>query len=108
MILCGGWGTREKPADLKRSYAPHRLLDITVSGEGVDALAEVAKDPPRGVTVVAAEELQAQFQIDPTEVAVAVVIAEISARAPVTDLAVREPEMEGIIREIYEAKSVTT
>jgi ABC-2 type transport system ATP-binding protein len=95
-------------SDLKRSYAPHRLLDITVSGDGVEALADVAKDPPRGVTVVSAEELQAQFQVDPSVVAVAAVIAEISARAPVADLAVREPEMEGIIREIYEAKSVTT
>ena len=93
-------------ADLKRSYAPHRLLDITVSGEGIAALADVVKDPPRGVTVENAEELKALFHVDPSVVAVAAVIAEISARAPVADLAVREPEMEGIIREIYEAKSV--
>ena len=93
-------------ADLKRSYAPHRLLDITVSGEGIAALADVVEDPPRGVTVENAEELKALFHVDPSVVAVAAVIAEISARAPVADLAVREPEMEGIIREIYEAKSV--
>jgi ABC-type uncharacterized transport system ATPase subunit len=35
------------------------------------------------------------------------VIGEISARVPIVDIAVREPEMEGIIREIYEAREVT-
>ncbi len=94
-------------ADLKRRYAPHRLLDITVTGDGVDALRELAQAPPDGVTTSAAAELTASFQIDPAVVPVAAVIAEFSARAPVADLAVREPEMEGIIREIYEAREVT-
>jgi ABC-2 type transport system ATP-binding protein len=95
-------------ADLKRSYAPHRLLDITISGEGVAALQRIASNPPSGVTTVSSEELKASFHVDPAIVPVASVIADISARVPVADLAVREPEMEGIIREIYEAKSVTT
>ena len=94
-------------ADLKRRYAPHRLLDITVSGDGAMVLRELAQSPPHGVTTRSADELTASFQIDPAVLAVAAVIAEFSARAPIVDLAVREPEMEGIIREIYEAREIT-
>ena len=53
-----------------------------------------------GATILAA------FEVDPGVVPVARVIADFSARAPVVDLTVREPEMEGIIREIYEAREV--
>jgi ABC-2 type transport system ATP-binding protein len=94
-------------ADLKRRYAPHRLLDLTVSGEGVAALAELARNPPAGVALDAAEEFTASFRVDPEIVPVAQVIADFSARAPVADLTVRDPEMDGIIREIYEAREVT-
>ncbi len=54
-----------------------------------------------------AEELTASFQIDPAVVAVATVIADFSARAPIADLSVREPPLQGIIREIYEAREIT-
>jgi ABC-2 type transport system ATP-binding protein len=93
-------------ANLKQAYAPFRLLDITVAGDGAAALASVFLDLPEGVNVVNLEEFKATFQIDPLVVPVAAVIGEISARVPVIDLAVREPEMDGIIREIYEAKAV--
>lgn len=91
---------------LKQAYAPYRLLDITVAGDGARELAAFSTDLPDGVTTSALNELKATFQVDPAVVPVAAVIADISARAPVVDLAVREQEMEEIIREIYEAKSV--
>lgn len=59
------------------------------------------------MTVIKDEELTASFSIDPATTAVAAVIADLSARLPVIDITVREPEMDGIIREIYEAKVVT-
>jgi len=93
-------------ATLKQRYAPYRLLDITVSSDGAGALREITRNPPRGVTVASSDTLKALFHVDPTVAPVALAIAEISARAPVADLAVREPEMDGIIREIYEAKAV--
>ena len=94
-------------ADLKRRYAPHRLLDITVTVDGIEALCDIAQSPPPGVTTSSAGELTASFQIDPTVVPVAAVIAEFSARAPIADLAVREPPLQGIIREMYEAREMT-
>jgi len=91
---------------LKRAYAPFRLLDITVAGDGAAQLQEISQGLPGGVDIVKLEEFKATFRIDPDVVPVAAVIADFSARAPVIDLAVREQEMDGIIREIYEAKVV--
>jgi ABC-2 type transport system ATP-binding protein len=93
--------------ELRRRYAPYRLLEITVDGNGREALAEIARDTPAGTTVRAHTDLTATFEVDPEVTPVAAVIAEISARVPVVDLGVREPEMDGIIREIYEAREVT-
>ena len=93
--------------DLKRGYAPHRLLDVVVAGDAVERLAAVASDPPRGVTAIARDGMKASFEVDPATILVADVIAAISARVPVVDLGVREPPLEGIIREIYEAREVT-
>jgi ABC-2 type transport system ATP-binding protein len=93
-------------ADLKRRYAPTRLVDVTVSGDGIDALARAVRELPAGVDLIAHDTMTASFEVEPARVAVSEVIAGISARVPIADIAVREPEMEGIIREIYEAREV--
>jgi ABC-2 type transport system ATP-binding protein len=93
-------------ADLRRRYAPTRLVDVTVSGEGVAALARAVRDMPAGVDVVAHDGMTASFKVTPDRVGVSDVIGGIAARVPIADITVREPEMEGIIREIYEAREV--
>jgi ABC-2 type transport system ATP-binding protein len=93
-------------AELKARYAPHRLLDITVSNDGVAALRAFSLSPPPGVTVASNEQSHALFHVDPNRRSIASVIAELSDRVPVVDLSVREPEMDGIVREIYETKAV--
>jgi ABC-2 type transport system ATP-binding protein len=92
--------------NLKRRYAPYRLLEITVDAEGRDALGDIVREVPDGVSVRDHRELTATLEVDPAIVPVAKVIAELSARAPVSDLSVREQEMDSIIREIYEAREV--
>ena len=94
-------------ADLKHRYAPHRLLDVTVGGDATELLAEVSGSLPDGATTVSRDGMKATFLIDPEMIAVADVIADLSARVPVVDLGVREPPLEGIIREIYEAREIT-
>jgi ABC-2 type transport system ATP-binding protein len=93
-------------ADLKRRYAPTRIVDVTVSGEGIDALAGAIRQAPGGVAVVSHDGMTASFEVEPDRIPVSDVIAGIAARVPIADIAVREPEMEGIIREIYEAREV--
>jgi ABC-2 type transport system ATP-binding protein len=92
--------------DLKRRYAPNRLVDVTVSGDGVEALAAAIRETPPGVAVVTHNGMTASFEVEPARIAVSEVIAGIAAQVPIADIAVREPEMEGIIREIYEAREV--
>lgn len=94
-------------ANLKRRYAPTRLIDVTVSGDGAAALAGVLRRAPAGVSVVAHNGMKASFEVEPDRIAVSKAIADISAQVPIADLSVREPEMEGIIREIYEAREVS-
>ncbi|MGC4193140.1 MAG: ATP-binding cassette domain-containing protein [Thermomicrobiales bacterium] len=93
-------------AELKHRFAPTRLVDVTVSGEGVDALDRVLSDLPAGVDVVSHEGMRASFEVQPERIAVSDLIASIAARTPIADIAVREPAMEGIIRQIYEAREV--
>jgi ABC-2 type transport system ATP-binding protein len=94
-------------ADLKRRYAPHRLVDVTVPADGVEALRAVAGSPPAGVTLGSLDDFRATLVVDPDETPVPVLIADLSARMPLVDLTVREPDMDGIIREIYEAREIT-
>jgi ABC-2 type transport system ATP-binding protein len=96
-----------RSAELKRRYAPHRLLDVVVAGDATERLAAVADALPAGVTALSRDGMKASFEVDPDVLPVADVIAALSARVPVVDLGVREPPLEGIIREIYEAREVT-
>jgi ABC-2 type transport system ATP-binding protein len=93
-------------SDLRARYAPTRLVDVTVSGDGVSALSTVLRDLPPGVSVVQHEGMKASFEVQPERVAVSDLIGTIAARVPIADIAVREPAMEGIIRQIYEAREV--
>jgi ABC-2 type transport system ATP-binding protein len=92
--------------DLKRRYAPTRLIDVTVTGDGIAALAGAVRDLPHGVELTAHDGMEASFEVMPSQIAVSEVIAGIASRVPIADISVREPEMEGIIREIYEAREV--
>lgn len=93
-------------SDLRDRYAPTRLVDVTVSGDGVAALKDAIGDLDAWVTVVQHEGMRASFEVHPEQVAVSDVIAAIAARVPIADIAVREPAMEGIIRQIYEKREV--
>jgi ABC-2 type transport system ATP-binding protein len=93
-------------SDLRRRYAPNRIVDVTVNGDGIDRLDAAVRDVPAGVTLAAHNGMTASFEVVPERIAVSDVIAGISARVPIADISVREPEMEGIIREIYEAREV--
>ncbi len=90
-------------ADLRRRFAPHRLLDISVAAEDASRLDGLAAVLPDGVTLAEQRELGAVLTFDPRRLAPAAAIAAVAARVPIVDLTVREPELEGIIRQIYES-----
>ena len=92
---------------LKRHYAPHRMIDVVVDAEGVDQLESLAPTLPDHITLDSTDGMKATFQADPAGAPLPETIAWLSARLPIIDLGVREPALEGIIREIYETRSVT-
>jgi ABC-2 type transport system ATP-binding protein len=81
-------------ADLKRRYAPFRQLVITLAVEGADV------DLP-GAQRVRQEGPQAWLRFDPERVPVADLIVAATARYPVRDIAIEEPELETVVRQIF-------
>jgi ABC-2 type transport system ATP-binding protein len=88
-------------ADLRNRFAPHRLLEISVTPEGAGRLPHLDRDLPPGVALESISELGASLTIDPATIATADAIAAVAARIPLADLTVREPELETILRQIY-------
>src|SRR5438128_1217397 len=81
-------------ADLKRRYAPFRELVITLAVEG----AAVALP---GAERVRQEGPQAWLRFDPEQVRVADLIVAATERYPVRDIAIEEPELETVVRQIF-------
>ena len=90
--------------DLRRRFAPHRMLDITIEPGGELALAALIDDLPGGITLATTSEFGAAFHVDPAVIRPAQAIAEVANRVPLADLAVREPDLDGIIRQVYGAR----
>lgn len=94
-------------ADLKQRYAPHRLLDVVIDADGIDALNTFAPTLPAHISLATHDGIKATFLVDPAISPLPDVIALLAERLPIIDLGVREPPLEGIIREIYEHRVVT-
>lgn len=92
--------------NLKRRYAPHRMIDVVVHADGIDRLSGLTDSLPDHLELTHLDGMKATFQVDPAVATLPDVIAWLSSRLPVVDLGVREPALEGIIREIYETRAV--
>ncbi len=87
---------------LKRRYAPWRMLDVTLAGE--ERSGEQMTIP--GVESVERQDARLLIRFDPDEIAVTDLIAAVVARQPVSDIAIVEPDLESVVREIVEAREV--
>lgn len=93
--------------DLKRRYAPHRMIDVVIDAESTGSVESLAPTLPDHLTLASHDGMKATFKADPAGMPLPETIAWLSARLPIIDLGVREPALEGIIREIYETRTVT-
>ncbi len=85
-------------ASLVARYAPGRVLVLE--------LADGATTPELpGTELVRREGSRVWLRFDPAAVPVARLIAEASARHPVTDLAIEEPDLEQVVRQIFEERA---
>jgi ABC-2 type transport system ATP-binding protein len=87
-------------AELKRRFAPWRELVITRVSESPDA-APLALDVS-GAAVIAESDAQVTIRFDPGQIAVADLIQAVVAQGGVSDIAIVEPDLEGVVRQITE------
>jgi ABC-2 type transport system ATP-binding protein len=92
-------------ARLKAAYAPHRMLVVHLAADGAGAAGDAPLDVP-GAEFVRWEEGKAWLRFDPASVAAHTLIAALTARYPISDLSIVEPELESVIRQIYEQRQV--
>jgi ABC-2 type transport system ATP-binding protein len=93
---------------LTASYAPYRVLIVRLA---TDAGAVVPPDRPldlAGVEEAKREAGAIWLRFDPTIIAAPALISEVVRRYPVSDLSIVEPDLESVIREIYERGAVAT
>ncbi|MGI8868321.1 MAG: ABC transporter ATP-binding protein [Mycobacteriales bacterium] len=94
VLYDGGIGT------LKARYAPYRELVVSLADEPASAV-EIP-----GLDVVRREDQFLAVRISAESTGVADVVATILSRHRVADFAIVEPELEGVIREIYANRAV--
>lgn len=98
-------------ARLKAEYAPHRVLVVQFAPEAIEHALDAASgvtpiiDMP-GVEVIKQAEGKVWLRFDPTLTPVPSLIASITARYPVSDLSIEEPDLEPVIRQIYSERRV--
>jgi ABC-2 type transport system ATP-binding protein len=86
---------------LKAQYAPHRELIVTLTPDGIPADTPVSVD---GAELVKHEEAKSWLRFDPEQVPVAQLIARVTEKYPVRDLSIVEPDLEGVVRRIYQER----
>lgn len=89
-------------AELKHRYAPYRELHVTLAPNGH----EPGSLQLPGITETVADEGRQVIRFDPSVIAVADLIAAVVASHPVSDLAIVEPALESVVREIVQSGEV--
>ncbi len=90
-------------AELKHRYAPYRELHVTLAPNGEDI---TPVDDLTGVIDVQQPDGQLVIRFDPQVIAVADLIAAVVAGNVVSDLAIVEPALESVVREIVQSGDV--
>lgn len=91
---------------LKRRYAPYRVLVVHLAPDE-PALVDARPVVAAGTEFIRREGAKVWLQFDPLHVALPALIADITARYALTDLSIVEPDLEQVIRQMYEAREVT-
>jgi ABC-2 type transport system ATP-binding protein len=92
--------------ELKRRYAPYRMLDVTLAADddGLDPSAVGVRIP--GAEIVERGDARVLIRFDPDEIAVTDLISAVIAEHAVSDISIVEPDLEEVVREIVEAGEV--
>jgi ABC-2 type transport system ATP-binding protein len=86
---------------LKTKYAPHRILVVELAPDAATAgrLIEAADVP--GAEIIDQSDGVARIQFETARTPVQDLIGALNARYPIADLSIVEPDLEGVVRQIY-------
>jgi ABC-2 type transport system ATP-binding protein len=89
---------------LKTKYAPHRILVVELEPLAVSSGRRIdAADVP-GAEIVEQADGVARIQFESARTPVQDLIAALNARYPIADLSIVEPDLEGVVRQIYDER----
>ena len=86
-------------ADLKMRFTPYRVLVVDFA----DTVADIEMDRAE---LVECDGRQARFRFNRWQISASELITELAQRYPLKDISVEEPEIETIVREIYERSAI--
>jgi ABC-2 type transport system ATP-binding protein len=98
-------GTVER---LKAMYAPYRVLIVRLATDREDGAEESPALDLKGVEVAQRELGAVWLRFDPAAISAHTLISEVAGRYPVSDLSIVEPDLESVIRELYERRPAET
>jgi ABC-2 type transport system ATP-binding protein len=89
---------------LKAKYAPHRILVVELEPDAVSRGRVIdAADVP-GAEIVEQVDGVVRIQFESARTPVQNLIAALNARYPIADLSIVEPDLEGVVRQIYDER----
>ena len=86
-------------ADLKKRFTPYRVLVVDFA----DTVADIEMDRAE---LVECDGRQARFRFNRWQISASELITELAQRYPLKDISIEEPEIETIVREIYERSAI--
>ena len=92
-------------ARLKAAYAPHRMLAVQLAANGHGPPGDAPLEVP-GAEFMRWDEGKAWLRFDPASIAAHTLIGALTERYLISDLSIVEPELESVIRQIYEQRQV--
>jgi ABC-2 type transport system ATP-binding protein len=86
---------------LKTKYAPHRILVVELEADAVSSGRRIEAADVPGAEIVEQADGVARIQFESATTPVQDLIAALNARYPIADLSIVEPDLEGVVRQIY-------
>ena len=89
---------------LKTKYAPYRVLVVELEADAVTSGRLIAAADVPGAEIVEQVDGVARIQFESARTPVQNLIAALNARYPIADLSIVEPDLEGVVRQIYDER----
>ena len=87
---------------LKTKYAPHRILVVELEADATGHRPAIKPDDVPGAEIAEQADGTARIKFETARTPVHDLIAALNARYAIADLSIVEPDLEGVVRQIYD------